>query len=130
MRTLATQMRLRRLLRVHAEYERRLDAEGPAGPMAAAASTRLLQLLRDVRAAWASESHGVELAGLRAHVGRSLATMEAATAAMARPGADLARLHAELRDTGLPLVFFLRGLEDSPLAVLADVAPGSMARTA
>lgn len=129
MRTLATQMRLRRLLRAHAEFERRLDAEGLAGPLAAAASARLLQMLRDVRAAWAADSRGVELASLRAHVSRSLATMEAATAAMGRPGADRARLHSELRDAGLPLVFFLRGLEDSPSALLVEVDP-PMARTA
>jgi hypothetical protein len=130
MRTLATQMRLRRLLRAHAEYERRLDAEGAAGPLAAAGSARLLQLLRDVRAAWEADSQGVELAGLRAHVSRSLAAMEAATAAMSRPGQDRARLHSGLRDTGLPLVFFLRGLEDSPSAVLREVDPSPMARSA
>ena len=131
MRTLATQMRLRRLLRVQADYDQRLAAEGSAaGPLAAAASTRLLQLLQDVRTTWARESEGVELAGLRAHVQRSFAAMEGAAAAMAWSGADPSRLGAELRDAGVPLVFFLRGLDDSDAPVLAELAGRSLARSA
>jgi hypothetical protein len=122
MRTLATQMRLRRLLRVQAEYQQRLLTEGPVGPLAAAASARLLQLLVDVRTTWARESHGVDLAGLRSHVQRSLAAMEAAAAALTHPGADVSRLGADLRDAGVPLVFFLRGLDDSDAPVLAELA--------
>jgi hypothetical protein len=132
MRTLATQMRLRRLLRVQAEYQQRLLTEGPAGPLGAAASTRLLQLLQDVRATWARESQGVDLAGLRSHVQRSLAAMEAAAAALAHPGADVSRLGADLRDAGVPLVFFLRGLDDSEVLVLAELAgrPATLPRSA
>jgi hypothetical protein len=122
MRTLATQMRLRRLLRVQAEYQERLLIEGPAGPLAAAASARLLQLLHDVRATWARESQGVDLSGLRPHVQRTLAALEAAAAALAHPGADASRLGADLRDAGVPLVFFLRGLDDSGDPVLAELA--------
>jgi hypothetical protein len=130
MRTLATQMRLRRLLRTQAEYQQRLVAEGRAGPLAAAASARLLQLLQDVRATWARESQGTDLAGLRPYVQRSFATMQAAAAAMARPGTDVARLGAELRDAGVPLVFCLRGLDGSEAPVLAEVAGVSLARSA
>jgi len=122
MRTLATQMRLRRLLRVQAEYQQRLLTEGPVGPLAAAASARLLQLLQDVRTTWARESQGVDLAGLRPHVQRSLAAMEAAAAALEHPGADVSRRGADLRDAGVPLVFFLRGLDDSGDPVLAELA--------
>jgi len=122
MRTLATQMRLRRLLRVQAEYQQRLLTEGPVGPLAAGASARLLQLIQDVRATWARESQGVDLAGLRPHVQRSLAAMEAAAAALAHPGEDVSRLGAELREAGVPLVFFLRGLDDSGDPVLAELA--------
>jgi hypothetical protein len=125
MRTLATQMRLRRLLRVQAEYQRRLLTEDPVGPLAAAASARLLQLLQDVRTTWARESQGVELAGLRSHVQRSLAVMDGAAAALAHPGADVAGLGADLRDAGVPLVFFLRGLDDSSDPVLAELAGGA-----
>lgn len=132
MRTLATQMRLRRLLRAQAEYQQRLLTEGPVGPLAAAASARLLQLLRDVRTTWARESQGVDLAGLRTHVQRSLAAMEAAAAALAQPGADVARLGADLRDVGVPLVFFLRGVDDSEAPVLAELAgrPAALPRSA
>ena len=122
MRTLATQMRLRRLLRVQAEYQRRLALEGSRGPLAAAASARLLQLLHDVRDSWTGESRGVELASLRSYVQRSFAAMEASAAALARPGADVGRACAELREAGVPLVLFLRGLDDSEPLVLAELA--------
>lgn len=125
MRTLATQMRLRRLLRAQAEYQHRFATEGPVGPLRTAASTRLRQLLQDVRVTWARESQGVDLAGLRSHVQRSFAAMEAAAAALPQPGADVARLGAELRDAGVPLVFFLRGLDDSDAPVLAELAGGA-----
>lgn len=122
MRTLATQMRLRRLLRAQLEYQQRLLSEGTVGPVASAASSRLLQLLQDVRGTWARESHGVDLGGLRPYVQRSLAAMEAAAAALAQPGADVSRLGADLREAGVPLVFFLRGLDDSDALVLAELA--------
>ena len=57
------------------------------------------------------EAEDAELAGLGRHVRRSLAAMRAAVAQMTAPGVDLHRLHAELREAGLPLVFFLRGLD-------------------
>jgi len=132
MRTLATQMRLRRLLRAQTEYQHRLVTEGSVGPLAAAASARLLQLLQDVRVSWARESQGVDLAGLRAHVQRTFAAMDAAAAALAQPGADVSRLGADLRDAGVPLVFFLRGLDDSEAPVLAELAgpAAALARSA
>ena len=121
MRTLQTQVRLRRLLRVQAEYERRLVEEAGGRQLAEAASGRLLQLLRDVRASWAQESAGLELPGLRGHVTRSLATMEAAAAGLARPGADVGSLGERFREVGLPLVFFLRGMEDADEAALIEL---------
>jgi len=127
MRTLATQMRLRRTLRVQAEYQRRLAREGPAS-LPQAASTRLLQLLREVRAGWDGEAQPP--APVRAFVSRSLAAMEAAAAAMARPGADLADLGSEFRETGMALVLFLRGLDEAPLAVLAELVGEPLTRSA
>jgi len=56
MRTLATQMRLRRLLRVQADFHRRLHEDGTGGALASAAAARLLELVRDVRSAWGSEA--------------------------------------------------------------------------
>ena len=49
---------------------------------------------------------------------------------MGCPGADVARLGAELRDAGVPLVFFLRGLDDSEAPVLAELAGRELPRTA
>ncbi len=123
-------MRLRRLLRAQAEYQQRLVVERRAGPLAGSASARLLQLLEDVRTTWARESQGTELAGLRPYVQRSFAAMQAAAAAMARPGADAGRLGAELREAGVPLVFCLRGLDDSEAPIVAELAGRSLARSA
>ena len=130
MRTLATQMRLRRLLRAQAEYQQRFPVEGRVAPLGAVASTRLLQLMQDVRATWSRESQGAELVALRPYVQRTFATMQAAAAAMARPGADVTRLGAELREAGVPLVFCLRGLDDSEAPVVAELAGTALRRTA
>jgi len=130
MRTLTTQLRLRRLLRTQADYHRRLLDDGKGGPLATAASARLLELLGDVRSAWQRESGELILTDLHGYVTRSLAVMGASAAAIARPGADLPRLNAEFRDAGLPLVFFLRGLDDSDAPVVAELAGQSLARTA
>jgi len=130
MRTLQTQMRVRRALRVEAEYQRRLYAEGPSPDLARAGAARLLQVLRDVRAAWSQESAGTDLAGLRGHVSRCLSAMEAAAAGLERPGADLADVSARFRDAGVPLVFFLRGLEDSSDPVLAELTGTALKRSA
>lgn len=130
MRTLATQMRLRRLLRAQADYQRRLAVEREARPLAIAASARLLQLLQDVRNTWERESQGADLAGVRPYVQRTFAAMQASAAAIARPGADVRRLGAELREAGVPLVFFLRGLDDSAAPVLAELAGRGLARSA
>jgi hypothetical protein len=130
MRTLATQMRLRRLLRAQAEYQRRLMVEDRSEPLAEVASVRLLQLLQDVRTTWARESRGSELVALRPYVQRTFAAMQAAAAAMGRAGADLAALGADLREAGVPLVFCLRGLDDSEAPVVAELAGTPLARTA
>lgn len=129
MRTLATQMRLRRLLRTQAEYSERLTRPGQTD-LPAAVSARLVQLVEDVRSTWERESGGMELGGLRGHVQRSLAAMEGAAATMARPGADQGRLGAEVRAVGLPLVFFLRGLDDSQDPVLAELTGQPLRRSA
>lgn len=130
MRTLQSQMRARRALRLEAEYLRRLAAEGAGPDLARSAAARLLHVLQDVRAAWNQESAGADLAGLRGHVSRSLSVMEAAAAGLERPGADLADLSAQFRDAGVPLVFFLRGLDDSSEPVLAELTGSVLQRSA
>jgi hypothetical protein len=137
MRTLATQLRLRRALRAEAELHRRLVGDDQLGldarrAASRAASARLLQLVRDVRSAWAAEAGGLTVDGLHGYVTRSMAAMAAAAAGLERPGADLLRLSAEFRDAGLPLVFFLRGLDDSEDPLLAELVRHSepLARSA
>lgn len=130
MRTLQTQMRVRRALRVETEYRRRLSSEGYSADLARAGAARLLHVLRDVRAAWSHESAGSDLSGLRGHVSRWLSAMEAAAAGLERPGADLAGLSEQFRDAGVPLVFFLRGLDDSSDPVLAELTGSLLERSA
>ena len=129
MRTLTTQMRLRRLLRTQAGYAERLTGPGQT-ELPAAMSARLLELVHDVRTTWERESGGVELAGLHGYVLRSLVGMEAAPPSVAVPGGDLGGRGAETRDAGLPLVFFLRGLDDSDDPVLAELARPPLRRSA
>src|SRR5438046_3263669 len=103
MRTLAIQVRLRRLLRVEAEVAGRLAAEPENRDLAAAAVGRLLDICAGIREGWAQESAagpaGDELAALRHAVARSLSTIEAAIAEMQLAGADIGRLSAEVRNT-------------------------------
>ena len=66
MRSLQTQVRLRRLLRVYTDYSERL-AESPAdSSLAAAASNRLFELASSLHLAWASDSATVSLPALEA----------------------------------------------------------------
>jgi hypothetical protein len=120
MRTLGTQVRLRRLLRVHSELSARLIAEPENRELAGATVARLLAICADVRDLWARESLGApgssELAAVRRQVTRSLAAIEAAVAELKAPGADPARLSGEFQDAAVPLVYLLRGLEDAGLA--------------
>ena len=117
MRTLATQMMLRRLIRVHGEYVRRLKAEPLERELPEALRARLLELVGTVRQAWARESAAAGPAGtelLDRHVRRSLIAVEAAVAVIGASIQDLQRIEAEFNQAALPLVFFLRGLDGSP----------------
>ncbi len=131
MRTLGTQVRLRRLLRVQADFQHRLELDAERGRLGSTAASRLLELVAGVRASWQQDSAGAELGPLRAHVSRCLVAMEAAAASLAHPGADHAALFGQLRDLGMPLVFFLRGLEESDEVSLGDwLAPAVLSRSA
>jgi hypothetical protein len=116
MRTLATQMMLRRLIRFHADGIRRLTEEPMEGDLPDAVRARLLGLVAATRQAWGRESAagpaGTEL--LDRHVRRSLSAVEAAVAVIRAPIQDVTRLELEFNQAALPLVFFLRGLETSP----------------
>jgi hypothetical protein len=118
MRALGTQLRLRRLLRAYGDYLERLSAGPEDRHLRAAARLRLLEMLQGLRETWRAEAAeslgGRELAGLRRHVSRSLSAMEAALAGLEQPGTSPERRSLEFQEAALPLVFFLRGLEELP----------------
>jgi hypothetical protein len=117
MRTLGTQVRLRRLIRVHGEVAARLLAEPENRELAAAGVARLLAICSDVRELWNAESApGPDDVAVRRHVTRALTALEVAVAELRAPGADVARLSIEFQDAAVPLVYMLRGLEDANLA--------------
>ena len=118
MRALGTQLRLRRLLRAYGDYLERLSAGPEDRHLRTAGRLRLLEMLQGLRETWRAEAAeslgGRELAGLRRHVSRSLSAMEAALAGMEQPGWSPERRSLEFQEAALPLVFFLRGLEELP----------------
>src|SRR5207302_6430222 len=93
MHTLGTQVRLRRLLRVHQDSIGRLLADRADRELAAATTGRLLEICASLRQVWALESAGApgsgQPAAVRKHVSRSLSAIEAAIAGLKVPGADV-----------------------------------------
>lgn len=129
-------MRLRRLIRQHGVLIERLALEQGDAEAAAAVERRLRALLADVRAAWsadlgvaAGELNG-ELPLLDGHVRRSLKALEAAIVVLGRPGAQLGWLSDQFRGTAVPLLLFLRGLEETPAELLGAWAAPSLAQSA
>jgi hypothetical protein len=135
MRTLATQVRLRRLIRVHGEYMERLAAAPSDGELAQLARARLAQLTDDVRRAWLADLAAAEPAPeqslLDRHVARSVKAIDSVLAELTRPAGDRDWLRERFREAAVPLVFFLRGLEDAPAELVGEwLAPGRLAETA
>ncbi len=115
MRTLSTQVRLRRLIRVFGESVDRLASEPFERRRVAAVVDRLLELADDVRDAWSGESRlRPPQASLERHVAGCLRAVEFAIAALGQPGADLELLRGDFEAAALPLEVFLRGLEVEP----------------
>lgn len=112
MRTLSTQVRLRRLIRAFGEALERLRSE-PIDPAGAVA--RLQELAAGVRDAWSREA---ALSAPEGSVARfaegSLRTLELAIAGLGQRGADLDLLEQDFEDAALPLELFLRGLDAQP----------------
>jgi hypothetical protein len=131
MRSLQTQVRLRRLLRVYAEYSDRL-AQGPADPaLAAAARSRLFELAANLHEAWAEDSVTVAVPAIRRHVNRTLAAVDQAIAGLGRLSADPQRLAVDLQEAALPLLLMLRGMEDvADRQVLDWLGAGALAKSA
>ncbi|HVD01604.1 MAG TPA: hypothetical protein VNG93_10735 [Candidatus Dormibacteraeota bacterium] len=131
MRSLRTQVRLRRLLRVYTDSSERL-AESPAdSSLGAASRNRLVELASSLQAAWAADAATVSLPALRRHVTRTLAAVDQAVAGFGRPGTDPRRLAGELHESALPLLLMLRGMEDVADRQLLDwLGAGALAKTA
>ena len=115
MRTLATQVRLRRLIRTFAEVVDRLLTEPADRSLASGGVSRLQGLAEDVREAWDSElAAGRPEQALERYVDQSLRTAELAIAGLGQAGADLGLLRADFELAALPLEVFLRGLDAAP----------------
>lgn len=115
MRTLATQVKLRRLLRSFGEAADRIGAE-PVDPRTAAAlADRLEDLAEDVRQAWRRESLvRPPQAALEGYVQDQLRTVELAIAGLRQQGADVELLRQDFEGAALPLEVFMRGLDVEP----------------
>ena len=124
MRTLATQVRLRRLIRVHGEYMERLAAAPSDGQLAQLARARLGQLADDARRAWLADLSASESAPGQAlldrHVMRSIKAIDSVLAELSRPAGDRDWLAERFRETAVPLLLFLRGLEDAPAELVGE----------
>jgi hypothetical protein len=134
-RTLGTQVRLRRLLRLEGELAQRLASVQADSRLRRVVTRRLLDAIGDVRTAWAVDTRatgdGAGLGELRRYVSRALATLDGLTAGLERPGTDVARSDSEFRQVAVPLLFFLRGVEDAgDQALLAWLSPEPLRRTA
>ncbi|MFZ0217341.1 MAG: hypothetical protein WAM30_15525 [Candidatus Dormiibacterota bacterium] len=137
MRTLATQMRLRRLMRLHAAELARLHGRPQDRTFARAerevAVRRLLQAAGNVRSGWLAEltagarpasstqapGAAVSPAVVR-QVVRRLVAVEAAIAALLQPAVDLERGRVEFQDAAVPLLLMLRGLDGFEEAATFD----------
>ena len=115
MRTLTTQVKLRRLVRAFAESAGRLASEPAERRLAGSVADRLGELSEDVREAWRRES----LAGrpdeaLAAYADAALRTIQLAIAGLQQEGADIALLRRDFESAALPFEVFLRGLAAEP----------------
>ena len=115
MRTLSTQVRLRRLIRSYGEATDRLMSEPQTRQMAATVVARLLELTGEVREAWRRESlAGQPPEALERYVRDALRTMDLAIAGAEQAGADLELLRSDFEMAALPLEVFMRGLDIEP----------------
>lgn len=115
MRTLSTQVRLRRLIRAFGESVDRLRSEPAERGLAVSIVDRLVELAAEVREAWRRESAGGGPGGpLDSYVRDSLRSMELAIVGLQQTGADLELLRQDFEVAALPLEVFMRGLDAEP----------------
>jgi hypothetical protein len=115
MRTLATQVKLRRLIRTFAESADRLASDPFQRRMAGSIVDRLLGLAGEVRDSWVRECLATpQSPALDGYVKDALRTSELAIAGLQQAGADLDLLRSDFESAALPLEVFLRGLDLEP----------------
>ena len=114
MRTLSTQVRLRRLIRAFGEAQMRLS-DTPDRAVLNTQVDRLQALAGDVHHSWRRERlAGRPALALEAFVMESLRTVELAIAGLAQEGSDHQLLMQDFDGAALPLEVFLRGLDGEP----------------
>jgi len=115
MRTLSTQVRLRRLIRAFDEALNRLLSDPHERQMAGSAAARLLELADAVREAWRRENASSRLPRpLDRYVRDALRTIDLSIAGVQQVGADLELLRQDFEGAALPLEIFMRGLDSEP----------------
>src|SRR5260221_204818 len=115
MRTLQTQVKLRRLIRSTSEAFSRLRWEPAERRMASSIVDRLLALAAEVRESWAQDAvSGRPEEPVSVFVAESLRTVELAIAGIAQDGSALGLWGRALGGAGGPLEVFRRGREAGP----------------
>jgi hypothetical protein len=115
MRTLSTQVRLRRLIRSFDEAVTRLLADPHERQAAGTVAARLLELATGVRESWRRENAAGQLPrSLERFVRDALRTIDLAIAGLQQAGADLELLRQDFEGAALPLEIFMRGLDAEP----------------
>jgi hypothetical protein len=115
MRTLSTQVRLRRLIRSFDEAVNRLLSDPHERAMAGSVVARLVELAAEVRESWRRENTpGSVPRPLDRYVRGSLRTIDLAIAGVQQAGADLELLRSDFEEAALPLEIFMRGLDAEP----------------
>ncbi len=115
MRTLSTQVKLRRFIRSSSEAFSRPRWQPAERRMAGPIVDRLLELAAEVRDSWAQESvSGRPGEPLSVFVADSLRAAELAISGVAQDGSDLELLRQDFERAALPLEVFLRGLDAEP----------------
>jgi hypothetical protein len=115
MRTLSTQVRLRRLIRSFDEAVNRLLSDPQERQAASSVAARLLELATQVREAWRRENAAAPLPkSLERYVRDALRTIDLAIAGVQQAGADLELLRQDFEEAALPLEIFMRGLDAEP----------------
>jgi hypothetical protein len=115
MRTLATQVKLRRLVRAFSEVQSRLASEPLERGLAGSLIDRLQDLSSGLRESWRRESLAGPLEpALERYVQESFRWVDLAIAGLRQAGADLELLRGDFEGAALPLEVFLRGLDAEP----------------